>query len=233
MRTPTDTDMENQKYIYVVFLSTPYRMGKFIRAVTGFPYNHAAISLSPEMKFFYSFSRHYKNAPFYGGFGKESILRCRLEKNIADMMVCAVPVTEEQYLGAKKRLEFLSSHSEEYLYNLISAACFPLRTRVKITKAYTCVEFVLSMLKKYSDIRVLTKKKFCSIKELAHILEKYKIYEGSAERFLEKAEWKDDTFPKEKGKAFYWKKTASHGGKLVFRFAKDSINKKLLRENDK
>lgn len=212
--------MEEKRFFYVAFLSTPYKMGEFIRKMTGFPYNHTAISLSPKMKYLYSFSRHYKNAPFYGGFTKESVLRYRKKDNFARIKICAVPVSEENYQKAKKRLEFFANHSEEYIYNMISAACFPFKTRVKIKNSFTCVEFVLSMLEKYSEVPVLKNKKFCSIKELSALLEDYKIYEGSAEKFIENACWEDDTFPQEKGKWFYWKKTALNNGKLVYRFAK-------------
>ena len=71
-----------------------------------------------------------------------------------------------------------------------------------------------------AEIPVLKNKKFCSIKELSALLEGYKIYEGSAEKFIENACWEGDTFPQEKGKWFYWKKTALNNGKLVYRFAK-------------
>ena len=212
--------MEEKRFFYVAFLSTPYKMGEFIRKMTGFPYNHTAISLSPKMKYLYSFSRHYKNAPFYGGFTKESVLRYRKNDNFARIKICAVPVSEENYQKAKKRLEFFANHSEEYIYNMISAACFPFKTRVKIKNSFTCVEFVLSMLEKYAEVPVLKNKKFCSIKELSALLEDYKIYEGSAEKFIENACWEGDTFPQEKGKWFYWKKTALNNGKLVYRFAK-------------
>lgn len=212
--------MEEKRFFYVAFLSTPYKMGEFIRKMTGFPYNHTAISLSPKMKYLYSFSRHYKNAPFYGGFTKESVLRYRKKDNFARIKICAVPVSEDNYQKAKKRLEFFANHSEEHIYNMISAACFPFKTRVRIKHSYTCVEFVLSMLEKYAEIPVLKNKKFCSIKELSALLEDYKIYEGSAEKFIENACWEGDTFPQEKGKWFYWKKTALNNGKLVYRFAK-------------
>ena len=212
--------MEEKRFFYVAFLSTPYKMGEFIRKMTGFPYNHTAISLSPKMKYLYSFSRHYKNAPFYGGFTKESVLRYRKKDIFARIKICAVPVSEENYQKAKKRLEFFANHSEEYIYNMISAACFPFKTRVKIKNSFTCVEFVLSMLEKYAEIPVLKNKKFCSIKELSALLEDYKIYEGSAEKFIENAGWEGDTFPQEKGKWFYWKKTALNNGKLVYRFVK-------------
>ena len=212
--------MEEKRFIYVAFLSTPYRIGKLIRRVTGFPYNHTAVSLSPEMKYLYSFSRHYKNAPFYGGFTKESVLRYRHKGETALIKICAVPVSEENYRKAKKRLEFLANNSEEHIYNMISAACFPFKTRVRIKSSFTCVEFVLNMLQKYANIPTLQNKKFCSIKELSELLETFAVYEGSAEKFLKNACWEGDTFPDEKGKLFYWKKTALNNGKLVYRFVK-------------
>ena len=212
--------MEEKRFIYVAFLSTPYRMGKFIRKMTGFPYNHTAISLSPKMKYLYSFSRHYKNAPFYGGFTKESVLRYRHKGETALIKICAVPVSEENYQGAKKALLFFENHSEEYIYNMISAACFPFKTRVRIKQSFTCVEFVLSMLQKYSDIQVIKNKKFCSLRELSELLKGFEIYEGSAEKFLKNTGWEGDTFPEEKGKAFYIRKTALNNGKLFYRFAK-------------
>ena len=212
--------MEKQRFFYIAFLSTPYKIGGFIRKITGFPYNHVALSLSEEMKYFYSFSRHYKNAPFYGGFTKESVLRYARNGKIAKIKICAVPVSEENYQKAKKRLEFLSSHSEEYIYNMVSAAFFPFKTSVRIKGSYTCAEFLLSMLKKYADVSAIKNKKFCSIKELSEILEIYAVYEGSAEKFLENAGLEDDTFPQEKGKTFYWKKTAINNGKLFYRLVK-------------
>lgn len=220
MQTRTDIKMENRKYFYVAFLSTPFKIGKIIRGVTHYPYNHTAISLSPDMKYLYSFSRHYKNAPFYGGFTKESILRYDQNGNIAMIKICAVPVSEDRYRRAEKQLEFFANHTEAYLYNMISAACFPLKTRVRIKRSYTCVEFVLNMLRKYTDIPTLKNKKFCSIKELSEILDCYTVYEGSAKKFLENSNWDDDTFPEEKGRWFYIKNTALNNGKLLYRFAK-------------
>ena len=212
--------MEEQKYLYVVFEKTTLRTGKFIRRVTGFPYNHTGISVSPDIKPIYSFSRRYKDAPFYGGFVQESPLRLESNGKFAKIMISAVPLSEENFAAAKSRIEFLSENSEEYIYNMISAACFPFKKRVAIEKAYTCVEFVLSMLKEYSEIAVLKTKDFCSIRELYEILLPYKIYEGSAEKFLSGASWEKDSFSEKQSVFFYIRKTAGNNLKLVKRFIK-------------
>ena len=145
--------MEEQRFFYIAFLLTPFGTGKIIRTVTGFPYNHTGISFSPEMKYFYSFARYYKKAPFYAGFVKESALRYNNNGKIAKIKICAVPVSEENYNNAKKHIEDITEHSEEYIYNLISVITFPFRKSVKIKKSYTCIEFVLSMLMRFDKVR--------------------------------------------------------------------------------
>lgn len=212
--------MENGKFIYVVFEKTTLGMGKFIRAATGFPYNHAAISLSPEIETMFSFSRRYKSAPFYGGFTAESPLRFKGKTETAKIMICRIPIPEEKFAAAKNRLESLSEHSEEYIYNMISAALFPFGKSVKIKKSFTCAEFVLDFLKKYTEISEIEERNFCSIRELCEILLPYKIYEGSAEKFLSGAEWGKDLFLEKKKTVFYFLKTAENNAELLKRFIK-------------
>ncbi len=183
-----------QKHIYVALLSTPFRVGAFIRLMTGCEYNHGAISLSSEMKYFYSFARKHKSTPFYGCFVKESVLRYEQRGKIAKIKVFAVPVTEEQYAEAQKRIEHLEANAGDYIYNYLSAIFFVLAHGVKVEKAYTCVEFVLSMLKNYSDIPEFKSGDFHSIQDIDRILSPYKFYEGSAAPLLEKGSWEGDSF---------------------------------------
>lgn len=213
-----DTEMENQKAVYVVFSKTTLGMGKFIRIITGFPYNHAGISLSPEIGKMYSFCRRYKSAPFYGGFVEESPLRFRGKTETAKIMICRVPLSEEDFSAAESRIRTLLENREDYIYNMVSAALFPFGKSVKIEKSFTCAEFVLDFLKKQAKIPELENKNFCSIRNLCEILSPYKIYEGSAEKFLSGAEWGKDTFPKKKTAGFYLSKTAETNAELLKRF---------------
>lgn len=217
-KTRKDTDMQNQKYIYAAVFLTPYKTGEFIRFMTGFPYNHAAISLLPEMKYFYSFSRHYEKAPFFGGFTKESILRYKRKGKTAKMKIFALPVSDEQFSDAEKEIALFEKNKGEFVYNMISAAFFPLGIKIHIKNAYTCVEFVLEMLKKHTDIKEIQGMDFCNIREFCAVLEPFTVYEGSAERFFEGASWEGDTFPKRMGAGFYIKNTFLNNAKLLKRF---------------
>lgn len=209
-----------EKFLFFVFFNTPYNTGKFIRKMTKFPYNHSAVSLSSDMSEIYSFSRHHKPAAFYAGFTKESILRYRNKGETAAMKICAVPVSEEQFSKAKERIEYLRKNWEDTLYNIISASFFLSEKRIKIRNAYTCVEFVLETLKNYTDVPEVKNRDFCSIKELCKILDKYTVYEGSAEKFFEGASWEGDRFLEENRRLFLFGKTLSNNAKLILRLIK-------------
>lgn len=204
-----------KRYIYVVFTSTPYKTGTFIRAITRYPYNHVSVTLDPTVKTLYSYARHYKNAPFYGGFVRESILRYKNEGKTALIKICALPITERRFEKAGEFLEHLERNAEGLVYNMFSAALFPLKKEVKIKGSFTCVSFAAHFIKKFAFVPFLETGEFCSIKKLAMNLEKYTIYEGSAEKFLADATWNGDKFMEEKNRWFRIKKTVGNNKKLV------------------
>lgn len=137
--------MEKQ-HIYVVFSSTPYKMGKFIRAMTRESYNHVSIALDESLSQMYSFSRRYNRTPFYGGFVQESISRYHREGYTAQIKICRLPVTPTQYEALESRLTDLFVQKDRYLYNHLSASTALLHKPVKVRDAYTCVEFCVETL---------------------------------------------------------------------------------------
>lgn len=167
-----------RNYIYVVFSSTPYKMGKFIRRMTREKYNHVAVSLDPRLGTLYSFARKYVNTPFYGGFIKESWGRYRYKNHCSEIMVCAIPVTYEQYEYIKIRLAEMCDNESDYLYNMWSAFMVPLRKRVNITDAYTCTEFAASILGESGVFPDLSSRKFCSLSDLLKLCRCYITYKG-------------------------------------------------------
>lgn len=209
-----------EKHIYVVFEKTTLGMGKFIRAVTKFPYNHVGISFSEDIGTIYSFSRIYKKAPFYGGFAAESPLRLKNGKRKGKIKICAVPVSEEDFSKAEKYISDLSEKRSRYIYNMVSAMLFPFKVRAEIADSFTCGEFVINMLENFTDIKSFEKSGFCSIRELSGILEPYKIYEGSGEKFLYAADWGTDTFAEKKSAFFLFEKTLENNFELLKRLIK-------------
>ncbi len=164
------------KVLYVVFSTTPLKIGSMIRAVTGEKYNHVAISFTPDLKRLYSYGRYYKKAPFYGGFVRENAARYQNNGKIADVFVCAVPISKKECFKLKNKLKYMAENHEKYRYNILSAATAPLSKRIMISNCYTCIEFVVSVLSEI--IPEISSDKFYSIEDLRCILKAYEFYRG-------------------------------------------------------
>lgn len=165
------------KHIYVVFSSTPYKIGKMIRAVTRERYNHASIALDENLTQMYSFARRYQCTPLYGGFVKESSARyCR--KGIrASVKIYKLPVPEENYNAVLQRMETMCQAKEHYLYNHLSVLTTFFHKSIRLRDAYTCVEFCVEILHQLGvDVKP---GKYYAIKDLMMILEPYAFYAGS------------------------------------------------------
>ena len=132
------------KYLYVVFSSTPNKMGTLIRGFTGGQYNHVSIALDESLSQMYSFARRYYHTPFYGGFVKESVSRYHINERCAHIRICRLSVTDAQYRSLESHLADMLKRQDRYLYNHLSALTVPLRRRVKIRDAYICVDFVVA-----------------------------------------------------------------------------------------
>lgn len=165
-----------QKYLYVVFSATPYRMGTAIRAVTREPYNHVAIAMEKDLRKLYAFARRYYRTPFYGGFVTEAPCRYHHRGRVAAIRVCRVPVTEAQWEALRSRLEDMSARADHYLYNHLSAAAAPLHRKIRVRDAYTCAEFAVSVLKELDY--GFHPRRFYSIGAIAGALEPYRVYDG-------------------------------------------------------
>lgn len=167
--------MEEQS-VYIVFSSTPYRMGKFIRNLTGEPYNHVSIALDPELTKMYGFARRYYRTPFYGGFVRESLSRYHVNGASADICVCKLPVTAQQYQALCRFLEEMYQNRSAYPYNHLSAAAAPLHRPVKLRDAYTCVEFCVHIL---HDLGVdIDPGKYYTVGDVEKQLRPYAVYTG-------------------------------------------------------
>lgn len=165
-----------QKYLYVVFSATPYRMGRMIRLVTGEPYNHVAIALEQDLCKLYAFARRYYHTPFYGGFVTEEPYRYHHQGQTAQVRICRIPVTPAQWDALREQLEDMSARADHFLYNHLSAAAAPLHRRVIIRDAYTCAEFAVSVLRQLGY--GFHSRRYYSIGAIARQLDAFRIYDG-------------------------------------------------------
>ena len=167
--------MEN-KYIYVVFSSTPYAVGKLIRLFTGEAYNHVSISLDRDLKQMYGFARRYYRLPLYGGFVKECVSRYHIKGNSANVRICALPVTADQFDRLRRELSAMYENRDRYLYNHFSVLSTLVRRPVRLRDAYTCVEFGVEVLRGLGI--QLDPERYYSVGDLEKLLRPYCVYTG-------------------------------------------------------
>ena len=165
-----------QKYLYVLFSATPYRMGQWIRRVTGEPYNHVALATEENLSAMYAFARRYYRTPFYGGFVQERPCRYRLGGVSAQVQIYRLPLTSRQWDTLQERLHAMQSQPQRYLYNHLSALAAPLHRKVRVRDAFTCAEFAVSVLSMLGFD--FDPNRFYTIGAIARRLEDYHIYTG-------------------------------------------------------
>jgi len=178
------------RYIYLVFSSTTTKVEELIKTVTGHRYNHASISLNKQLSPLYSFSRYHYCAPLYAGFTEESPLRFV----DASVKVYRFPVSNEQYSKVKRKIRQMKNTKDLYIYNIVSAATFPVRKRVRIRQSNICIDFAVEILK-LADIPGVTED-YYSFEQLEEKLADNLWYDGD---FIlsPKADWGDDKYPED------------------------------------
>ena len=131
------------KSVYIVLSQTGTMFSRALKFFTRAEYNHASISLTPDLNKMYSFGRLNPYNPFVGGFveeGKNKGTFKRFDKTKA--MVLQLKVTEYAYKNIKFFIEYFINHRVEFHYNYLGVlfACFKLHH--KSSKRFYCSEFV-------------------------------------------------------------------------------------------
>lgn len=162
--------------MYIVFSSTPFKVGRMIRAFTGEEYNHVSIMFDYEFNEAYSFGREHIDTPFYGGLIKDSISRYKHKNKKAYINVCKIAVDDESYLKALLTVRRMYENKSSYVYNLFSAAVALFHRKWLISNAFTCVEFCTYVLGMVTD--KIDTNRFYSVEGLLDVFKENSIYEG-------------------------------------------------------
>lgn len=178
------------KEIYLVFSSTPYKMGKFIRFFTKEKYNHVSFSFDANLSSAYTFARKHINTPFYGGLVCDSPERYRHNGKKADIDLCRIEIGDSVYTAVRNAVDEAYAEKDEYVYNFYSALSAPKKKKISVKNAFTCVEFAVYLLS-LCNVGIDTDT-FYSVDSLKRIFKANSVYSGK-ENFPETP---DDTFGK-------------------------------------
>lgn len=181
-------------FVWIVFSSTPYQVGKLIRRALHTQFNHVSLSFSPTLSPMYSFSRRFINAPLVGGFVVESYRRFYYRSQWANIKVCRVRVTEKQYRRLRHFVAWFCRHADDCVYNFYSAAATLLNRRIRLRGCYTCVEFVGDALG-YAAVDGFHCGDYHSLAAVERALSPSAVYIGSACRYRgDISSWGSDQF---------------------------------------
>ena len=138
-----------QKHVYIVISQTGTLLSRFLKLVTKAEYNHASISLVPDLGTMYSFGRKNPYNPFWAGFVTESARFGTFKRfSKTRIVVLDIPVSEEQYLSIQRRIQTMLTLKEHYHYNYLGLWLAGLRIRYRQKRCFYCSEFVKDLLEK-------------------------------------------------------------------------------------
>lgn len=154
--------------LYVMISHTDTEVGQIIRFVSGFPYNHVAVTLDDTFRNWVSFARYVQDTPFYGGFIQEPVERYLAKGQQIDVQIFALDISDEMRAALEQIFALAGTRDARLCYNLFALATLAVGIDIPITGAYTCLGFANTLLG--TDFR--------SIKALSKTLAPYLHYEG-------------------------------------------------------
>ncbi|MBQ4141741.1 MAG: hypothetical protein IJD70_10420 [Clostridia bacterium] len=172
--------------VYIVISQTGTILSRILKVLTGAKYNHASISLVPDLETMYSFGRVHPYNPVLGGFVTESPNRGTFKRfSKTKATILSISVTDEQYRALKEKLESMQENKKRYHYNYIGLFLAGVRIPYHQKRCYYCSEFVKEMLVRQG---IRGADQLASIVEPIHFLQlpdaNY-VYSGSLKAYAE------------------------------------------------
>ncbi len=136
-----------ERKIYVVLSQTGTILSRALKFATGAEYNHASISLTPDLDKMYSFGRLNPYNPFRCGFVEEGIDHGtfkRFKKTRA--AVIELSVTEDQYSQIKYFIEYFNKHKPQFNYNYMGLIYAIFKKDHAPKNKFYCSQFVRTCL---------------------------------------------------------------------------------------
>ncbi len=132
--------------LYLMISQTGTGMGRMIRAVSRYPYNHVSLSLDPALRQWVSFARYSENMPLYGGFICESPERYLASGRDVSVRIFRLEIQESHAQRLETLFAQAGSRDFRLIYNTYDAIASTLHCRFPIPNAYTCLSFACTVL---------------------------------------------------------------------------------------
>lgn len=161
--------MKPTRNLYLMISHTDTGIGRIIRTISHYKYNHVSLSLDPDFRNWTAFARYRQDATFYGGLVSEPVERFLAKGYDTTVRIFKLEITEKKYRKLKHLFARADQPESGLLYNYFDILAAIFRRRARIPGAYTCLGFACAVLRK----------SYLTIKELNDDLQAHMIYEGS------------------------------------------------------
>ncbi|REK71664.1 hypothetical protein DX130_20480 [Paenibacillus paeoniae] len=136
-------------YLYILLTNTGTAFSRLIQSFTNAPYNHASISLDPELNELYSFGRKTARNPLNAGFIQEDVYHGTYSYyQHTSCIVLRLKVTHKEKDAVRAAIRVFEQNKELYSYNLIGLIGVLMNRELGIQHARFCSEFVAEVLGK-------------------------------------------------------------------------------------
>lgn len=176
--------MAETNYLYLMLSRTDTGVGRVIRTISRYRYNHVALSLDPSLRNWVSFARYARDIPLYGGFVREPVERYLASGFDTEVRIFRLEIPEETAQKLAALFTRAGSRDRQLIYNLFDAAAAAFGGRLNIPNAYTCLSFACRVL----DVN------FRSIREMDAYLAPHLYYEGSLSGLVPDSGCRDDVY---------------------------------------
>ncbi len=135
------------KEIYIIITQTGTVLSRILKFITRRDYNHASISVYPDLHKMYSFGRLNPYNPFWGGFVEESKDFGTFKRfRNTEAMVLSVAVSDDTYDTICKTLNSMIADRKNYHYNYLGLWLASVKIHRQAENCYYCSEFVKHIL---------------------------------------------------------------------------------------
>jgi len=199
--------MIRTRYLYVMVSQTGTGVGRLIRAVSGYPYNHVSVALDLSEGCWYSFARYVHSAPLFGGFICEGPQRFCGEKEDSMVRIYRTEIPEIRAAALERLLPVAGDPESGLIYNHFDALAGALGFHISVPRCHTCLSFACEILDQKHE----------TIDSLCRALEPCLIYEGSFSGIMPRDEKNADGYLTRMGMLQSGANTLSHLGTLTMR----------------
>lgn len=132
--------------LYLMISQTGTGVGRMIRVVSRYPFNHVSLSLDPSLRQWVSFARYSENIPLYGGFIAESPERYLASGRDVRVRIFRLEIDENRANRLETLFSQAGSRNSRLIYNTYDAVAGVMGGRIPIPNAYTCLSFACAVL---------------------------------------------------------------------------------------